>query len=118
MHGDARLSTDKPTKKWKPRLDHVWVASTLLGWGLLLNVLPGVAKMTAIGDKELEEIYAFALQVTKDAAQILKDSADPAKRGGGSGLQISEKESAVDIVTKTDNGMVSRRPPRACGSLY
>lgn len=62
--------------------------------------------MADINDDELGEIYAFAVQLGKDAGKILMDAAQ--QRYGDSGqrehLVLTEKESAVDIVTKTDEG--------------
>ncbi|KKY31358.1 putative inositol monophosphatase [Diaporthe ampelina] len=54
-------------------------------------------------EKELDEIYAFAIQLGKDAGQMLMDAAKLRMAGGGGAAHESvEKENAVDIVTKTD----------------
>ncbi|KAK4236459.1 inositol monophosphatase [Achaetomium macrosporum] len=54
-------------------------------------------------EPELDEIYAFAVQLGKDAGKLLLDAAQARIGGKGSSTQaFSEKDSAVDIVTKTD----------------
>lgn len=58
-----------------------------------------------ISEKELDEIYAFAIQLGKDAGQMLMDAAKLRMASGGA-QQSEEKESAVDIVTKTDTGNI------------
>jgi myo-inositol-1(or 4)-monophosphatase len=51
---------------------------------------------------DLDEIYAFALQLGKDAGRILDDGWRARCDGK---VQVSqEKDSAVDIVTQTDEG--------------
>ncbi|KAI9659958.1 MAG: hypothetical protein M1821_001310 [Bathelium mastoideum] len=58
-----------------------------------------------IGDEELGEIYEFAVQLGKDAGRLLMDGAKSRFGDTGSGQQaFVEKESSVDIVTKTDEG--------------
>ena len=67
--------------------------------------------MSAINRDQLDEIYAFAVQLGKDAGNMLMDAAR--SRFGDSGQTeqaIEEKDSAVDIVTKTDEGMRSSPP--------
>lgn len=62
--------------------------------------------MTAISSDQLDEIYTFAVQLGKDAGNMLMDAAK--SRFGDSGQSeqaIEEKDSAVDIVTQTDEGM-------------
>lgn len=63
-----------------------------------------------IRDEELDEIYAFAIQLGKDAGKMLMDAAAlRMSSSAGEGEQkFEEKDNAVDIVTKTDTGM------RAC----
>ncbi|KIW17436.1 hypothetical protein PV08_04630 [Exophiala spinifera] len=67
-----------------------------------------------VSDTELTEIYAFAIQLGKDAGAILLDSLhqrrhDGAEDAGTQGskvpeeLVMEEKLNSVDIVTKTDN---------------
>lgn len=57
-----------------------------------------------ISDDELGEIYAFAIQLGKDAGNMLMDAAR-LRMSGSEGVQkFEEKENAVDIVTKTDTG--------------
>lgn len=70
--------------------------------------------MSGINDQELQEVYEFALQLGKDAGQMLMTAAQSRMQGGGAGSssQVSyvEKENSVDLVTKTDNGMVISFP--------
>lgn len=62
----------------------------------------------ASDDVDLGAIYAFAVQLGKDAGDMLMKAAqarfDGGSGGGGGGGGFEEKESAVDIVTKTDEG--------------
>ena len=60
--------------------------------------------MSSLSEDELADIYAFALDVGKAAGQMLMDGI--AKRCSGAGVQdaLVEKESAVDLVTQTDEG--------------
>lgn len=70
-----------------------------------------------IPEAELNEIYTFAIQLGKDAGAILLESLQKRRRDGpdqGSQeaveeLVMEEKLNAVDIVTKTDNGMLQLR---------
>lgn len=58
--------------------------------------------------QELNEIYAFAVQLGKDAGDMLMAAAQRRIDGHGeSSTSVSyvEKENSVDLVTKTDNGM-------------
>lgn len=57
-----------------------------------------------ISEKELDEIYAFAVQLGKDAGKMLMDAAKLRMSSGGAAHESVEKENAVDIVTKTDTG--------------
>ena len=58
-----------------------------------------------IDDKELGEIYEFAVQLGKDAGRLLMNGATSRFDNMGSGKQtFTEKDSSVDIVTKTDEG--------------
>lgn len=57
-----------------------------------------------ISEKELDEIYAFAVQLGKDAGKMLMDAAKVRMSSGGAAHESVEKENAVDIVTKTDTG--------------
>ena len=60
-----------------------------------------------ITTKELDEIYAFAVQLGKDAGQMLLEAAE-ARYGASDGVNQAqssvEKDSSVDIVTQTDMG--------------
>lgn len=60
-----------------------------------------------LSEEELSEIYEFAIQLGKDAGQMLLDG-QFARMGGGAALASVEKDSSVDIVTKTDTGKLSR----------
>lgn len=69
---------------------------------------------TILTETELDEIHSFAIQLAKEAGQKLLDAVD-ARLGqtsttitgtttGGGGVGHVEKESAVDLVTETDEG--------------
>ena len=60
--------------------------------------------MASTDDSELEEIYRFAVQLGKDAGSMLQKAAEARFDGGSSQIAQLEKESAVDIVTQTDEG--------------
>jgi myo-inositol-1(or 4)-monophosphatase len=61
--------------------------------------------MSSIGENELQEIYAFAIQLGKDAGNLLLDAANLRMQGDGREEQTSvEKASSVDLVTQTDEG--------------
>lgn len=67
-------------------------------------------------ETELDEIYSFAIQLAKEAGQKLLDAVDArlgqtstitgttTGTGGGGAVGHVEKESAVDLVTETDEG--------------
>jgi myo-inositol-1(or 4)-monophosphatase len=69
-----------------------------------------------ISDADLSEIYAFAIQLGKDAGAILLDTVQKRRRDTVDGENqdqndatveapvMEEKLNAVDIVTKTDTG--------------
>lgn len=57
-----------------------------------------------ISERQLDEIHAFAVQLGKDAGQMLMDAAKLRMASGGAAHESVEKENAVDIVTKTDTG--------------
>lgn len=60
--------------------------------------------MTQISGQELDEIYAFAVDLGKRAGRLLLDGVN--RRIDGSQEQaFVEKDNAVDIVTKTDEGI-------------
>jgi len=71
--------------------------------------------MATMSAEELDDIYAFAVQLGKDAGRMLMDTAH-ARSGeaGGEDQAFTEKDNAVDIVTKTDEG---RRPVTVLSSL-
>jgi myo-inositol-1(or 4)-monophosphatase len=61
--------------------------------------------MATVSKEQLDHIYAFAVQLGKDAGNMLMDAAK--SRFGSAGRTeevLAEKENAVDIVTKTDEG--------------
>ncbi|KAK5635584.1 hypothetical protein RRF57_011296 [Xylaria bambusicola] len=59
--------------------------------------------MSEISERELGEIYDFAVQLGKDAGNLLMNFAKARWGDKGSGEQLfSEKDNAVDIVTKAD----------------
>ncbi|KAL3954269.1 hypothetical protein ACCO45_012225 [Purpureocillium lilacinum] len=60
--------------------------------------------------QELDEIHAFAVQLGKDAGQMLMQAAwrrvdGGSVNGASSSNEFDEKESSVDIVTKTDHAV-------------
>lgn len=61
----------------------------------------------SISSKELGQIYTFAIQLGKDAGQMLLDGVEKRCEDGGGGTadEQVEKMNAVDIVTKMDNGL-------------
>ncbi|KAI0018602.1 inositol monophosphatase [Xylariomycetidae sp. FL0641] len=64
--------------------------------------------MTEINDQELSEIYDFAVQLGKDAGNLLMGFARARWGDKGAGEQLfSEKDNAVDIVTKADEDVES-----------
>jgi myo-inositol-1(or 4)-monophosphatase len=63
--------------------------------------------MSGVDSNKLDEIYAFAVQLGKDAGNMLMDAARSRFGDAGQSEQtIEEKDSAVDIVTQTDEGML------------
>lgn len=61
----------------------------------------------SISETELDEIHAFAVQLAKDAGKMLLEAVDARScKTGGAGHV--EKESAVDLVTQTDEGQYCR----------
>ena len=61
--------------------------------------------MAQISDAQLVEIYEFAVRLGKDAGNLLMDCAKSRLGDAGqTGLAFDEKDSSVDIVTKTDEG--------------
>ncbi|RKU42048.1 hypothetical protein DL546_001829 [Coniochaeta pulveracea] len=62
--------------------------------------------MTATSDDELDEVYAFAVQLGKEAGDMLMGAARSRFGDAGQSEQaVEEKENAVDIVTKTDEAV-------------
>jgi myo-inositol-1(or 4)-monophosphatase len=56
-------------------------------------------------DLDLDSIYTFAIQLGKDAGQLLQDAAQR-RMSGEDQLEEVEKLNSVDIVTKTDEGKI------------
>lgn len=67
-----------------------------------------MSSQQTISDKELDEIYTFAIQLGKDAGKMLMDGATlrMSSLSGQGEQKFEEKDNAVDIVTKTDTGML------------
>lgn len=61
-------------------------------------------------DHQLTEIYAFAKKLGRDAGQMPLDSAWSRIKTPSSYGNFQEKESSVDIVTKTDHGTYETPP--------
>lgn len=63
--------------------------------------------MSEISKEELDEIYAFAIELGKRAGQMLKDAAQLRMDGGGTKAQDEhvQKANAVDLVTETDENV-------------
>ena len=59
--------------------------------------------MPTLSQAELDEIYAFAVDLGRKAGRLLSDGVDKRIDGGYQGIE--EKDSSVDIVTKTDEGL-------------
>ena len=66
--------------------------------------------MTSLSSHELDEIYQFAIQLGKDAGQILLDGMEKRRTCSGNHVvEAQEKANAVDIVTQTDNGRLKTK---------
>lgn len=68
--------------------------------------------MSDITPDHLNEVYAFAVQLGKDAGEMLMTAARKrfeSHAGASTSVSYVEKDSSVDIVTKTDNGKLRRR---------
>ncbi|KAK4038825.1 inositol monophosphatase [Parachaetomium inaequale] len=55
----------------------------------------------SLTERELDDIYAFAVQLGKDAGKLLLEAAQ-SRFNGENTQEVVEKDSSVDIVTKTD----------------
>lgn len=54
---------------------------------------------------ELDEIYAFAIDLSRKAGDLLMSRVEQRMDGGeGNSQNFEEKDNAVDIVTQTDEG--------------
>lgn len=61
--------------------------------------------MPEISGAELDDLYAFAVQLGKDAGDLMMKYARSRWSSGGSAeYALTEKDSSVDIVTKADEG--------------
>lgn len=60
--------------------------------------------MPDINQDDLDEMYAFAVQLGKDAGRMLLDAAKLRYEGKSAQQLHVEKENAVDLVTQTDEG--------------
>lgn len=67
-------------------------------------------------DQELADIYAFAMQLGKDAGDMLMkaawDQVDGDPSGASSHGDFLEKDNSVEIVTKTDHGVYLDSQPQ------
>jgi len=79
---------------------YIFVPSTYLG---TLNTGRYRFAMSTLSEAELDQIYEFALQLAKDAGRMLHN-AMLARCNAGRRVDHVEKESAVDLVTQTDEG--------------
>ncbi|GJC84511.1 protein QA-X [Colletotrichum liriopes] len=61
--------------------------------------------MADISDTELREIYDFAVQLGKEAGDLLMTAAKSRWGTGGQQQAFTEKDNSVDLVTKTDTGV-------------
>lgn len=62
--------------------------------------------MAVSSDVDLDEVYDFAVQLGKDAGSMLSKGAQD-RIGNNVRATHLEKENAVDIVTKTDEGKLT-----------
>ena len=62
-----------------------------------------------LSQEQLDKIYTFAVDLGRKAGQLLLESIEK-RIGDGERQQFEEKDSAVDIVTQTDEGTL-RIPP-------
>lgn len=61
--------------------------------------------MSQLTQSELDDIYAFAVDLGRKAGQLLLDGVEKRIAGAGN-YEFEEKENAVDIVTQTDEGIL------------
>lgn len=62
---------------------------------------------------ELDEIYAFAVDLGRKAGDLLMERVELRISGGeGNSQKFDEKDSSVDIVTQTDEGKISGEAQR------
>jgi myo-inositol-1(or 4)-monophosphatase len=60
-----------------------------------------------LSQDELDEIYAFAIDLGRKAGDMLMERVEQRISGGNGPQTFEEKENAVDIVTQTDEGKLS-----------
>lgn len=65
---------------------------------------------TQIEGIDIDEIHAFTVQLAKDAGKMLLDAAEARMSPNHASGQIVEKDSAVDLVTQTDEGAYLHSP--------
>ena len=61
--------------------------------------------MSHLSQQDLDEIYAFAVDLGRKAGQLLLESVEK-RIAGNWDQEVEEKENAVDIVTQTDEGIL------------
>ncbi len=68
--------------------------------------------MSSLSQNELDEIYAFAIELGKAAGKMLVDAAQLRMTGGNTQEEKEhvQKENAVDLVTETDESRLQRPP--------
>lgn len=59
--------------------------------------------VSELTQQQLDEIYAFAVDLGRKAGQLLLESIEK-RMDGEQSREADEKENAVDIVTQTDEG--------------
>ena len=67
-----------------------------------------IIAMAELSREELDEIYEFAVELGKQAGQMLMDAAQLRINGAGTttdSSQHTQKENAVDLVTETDENV-------------
>ena len=70
-----------------------------------------------LSQDELDEIYAFAVDLGRKAGKLLMDRVEQRIYGGdGHSQSFEEKDNAVDIVTQTDEGVYYPDLTSICGS--
>lgn len=76
--------------------------------------------MPDMNDDQLSEVYSFAVQLGKDAGDMLMKAARRRfdnQSGPSTSVAYVEKDNAVDIVTSTDNGKLGVGLDRAAHNI-